>query len=513
MKIPTERTLCIACSFLLFMILMAGCTRQDFLAEGRVVIGIEGNPTDLDPRTATDAYSTRIDSLLYNGLVRLDPAARIQPDLAIDYHIPNPTTYIFRIRKGVRFHNGKPLTARDVQYTFHSILGPELGSARASIFQVIKEITVEPDNIVRFTLKEPYAAFLNSLTTGIVPHSSGADEDGLPPGTGPFRLKEFRRGDRVVLGANPDYFEGPPRIREVIFRVIPSDSTRVMELERGGVHFLFNAVPPDILPVVRSRDNLRIIRKPGTSYSYLGFNFEDPILSDRRVREAIARSVHREAIIKELIRGCARAASGLLDPGNWAFHGDVARYEYDPQRAKALLDQAGYPDPDGEGPEMRFTLGYKTSQDKLRIRIAEVIRRDLEAVGIGIDLRSYEWGTFFSDIRRGNFQLYSLTWVGVTDPDIYYYIFHSDSLPPEGANRGRYSHPFLDQLLEEGRRTTDPERRKHVYRKVQEIVAREIPYVSLWHNDDIVVLREEIKGFEVYPGGDLHSLKRVIIEK
>ena len=496
----------------LFSLWSVGCSQRDVLREGELVIGIEGNPTDLDPRTATDAYSARINSLMYNGLVRLDPSAMIEPDLVQEIQIPEPTTYLFRLRKGVKFHNGKPLTSRDVRSTFLSILEPGLGSPRASTLKVIKEITIEDEYTVRFSLREPYAAFLNSLTTGIVPEGTENNPGMPPPGTGPFLLEEFQRGDRVVLRANGDYFEGPPRVQRVVFRVIPSDSTRVMELEQGGVHLLYNAVPPDILPVVNSRDDVAIIRNPGTSYSYLGFNLRDPVLADRRVREAIARAINRDSIIQDLLRGYARAARGLLDPGNWAYAGDVPQLGYDPERSRRLLDEAGFPDPDGEGPENRFTLQYKTSQDKLRIRIAEVIRRDLEAVGIGVDLRVFEWGTFFSDIHKGNFQLYSLTWVGITDPDIYYYIFHSKSLPPAGANRGGYSNASLDRLLETGRREIKTERRKQAYHKVQEILAREIPYVSLWHSDDVVVLRKEIKGFTIFPGGDLHSLKKVTIE-
>lgn len=489
-----------------------GCSQRDVLREGELVIGIEGNPTDLDPRTATDAYSARINSLMYNGLVRLDPSAMIEPDLAREIQIPEPTTYLFHLREGVRFHDGKPLTARDVRSTYLSILDPGLGSPRASTLKVIEEITVEGEYTIRFSLREPYAAFLNSLTTGIVPEGTEKNPRMPPPGTGPFLLEEFQRGDRMVLLANPDYFEGPPRVQRVVFRVIPSDSTRVMELERGGVHLLYNAIPPDILPVLSSRDDIVIIRNPGTSYSYLGFNLRDPVLADQRVREAIARAINRDSVIQDLLRGYARAARGLLAPGNWAYAGDVPQFGYDPERSRRLLDEAGFPDPDGEGPENRFILQYKTSQDKLRIRIAEVIRRDLEAVGIGVDLRIFEWGTFFSDIHKGNFQLYSLTWVGITDPDIFYYIFHSKSLPPEGANRGGYSNASLDRLLESGRREIKMERRKKVYHQAQKILAREVPYVSLWHNDDVVVLRKEIKGFTIFPGGDLHSLKNVTIE-
>ena len=235
------------------------------------------------------------------------------------------------------------------------------------------------------------------------------------------------------------------------------------------------------------------------------------MLSNFQVRKALALAIDRQAIIRDLLRGLARPASGVLAPSHWAYHGQVAQYAFDPARARRLLDEAGYPDPDGDGPEKRFVLSYKTSQDRLRIRIAEVIGKYLEAVGIGVEIRSYEWGTFFADIRNGNFQLFSLTWVGVTEPDIYHYVFHSRSLPPDGANRGGYANPGLDRLLEQGRRETDSEKRREVYARVQEIVAGDLPYISLWHNEEVAVLSREIRGFQVYPGGDLISLQQVRI--
>lgn len=490
---------------------LAACSSPNPLQQGILVVGIEGNPTDLDPRTATDAYSNRIDSLVYNGLIRLGPKAEILPDLAQGYEIKDPLTYIFHLRKGVRFHQGKGFNARDVQYTLQSILDPKLGSTRASTFRVIQAIEAPDEDTVIFKLKEPYAALLNALTTGIVPVPDGRGETGPPPGTGPFRLREFRRGEKVVLEANPDYFAGPPEIKQVVFRVIPNDTTRVMEIEKGGINLLYNAVPPDLLPLLEADQKLQIVRAEGTSYSYLGLNLRDPVLSNFQVRKALALAIDRQAIIRDLLRGLARPASGVLAPSHWAYHGQVAQYAFDPARARRLLDEAGYPDPDGDGPEKRFVLSYKTSQDRLRIRIAEVIGKYLEAVGIGVEIRSYEWGTFFADIRNGNFQLFSLTWVGVTEPDIYHYVFHSRSLPPDGANRGGYANPGLDRLLEQGRRETDSEKRREVYARVQEIVAGDLPYISLWHNEEVAVLSREIRGFQVYPGGDLISLQQVRI--
>jgi peptide/nickel transport system substrate-binding protein len=197
---------------------------------------------------------------------------------------------------------------------------------------------------------------------------------------------------------------------------------------------------------------------------------------------------------------------------NWAYYGDVPTYDYDPQRSRELLDRAGYPDPDGEGPEMRFTLMFKTSQDELRKRIASALQQQLKEVGIGMNVRSYEWGTFYGDIKSGNFQIYTLSWVGVTDPDIYYYVFHSSNIPPHGANRGRYRNPVMDTLLEDARKTLDLATRKHYYARVQKILAKDSPYVSLWHYENVVVMAKNVHGFILDPRGDLFSLKDVWVE-
>jgi peptide/nickel transport system substrate-binding protein len=298
--------------------------------------------------------------------------------------------------------------------------------------------------------------------------------------------------------------DGPPPTPRLVFKVFPEDTVRLLALKKGDVQFVLNALPPDALDVLADDPHLVIERAPGTNYSYLGFNLTDPVLKVHAVREAIARAIDREAIIAGVYRGQARPATGLLPPGHWAYNGDVATYPYDPERARRLLDQAGFPDP--EGPAPRFTLSYKTSQNELTRRIGEVLQEQLSRVGIAVQVRAYEWGTFYADIKRGNFQLYTLSWVGIADPDIYRNVFHSASVPPEGANRGRYANPELDVLLAAARRATDRTERKALYAKVQRIVARDLPYVSLWHPDAVLVRDRRLTGFKLTPSGDYTSL-------
>jgi peptide/nickel transport system substrate-binding protein len=310
----------------------------------------------------------------------------------------------------------------------------------------------------------------------------------------------------VALRAFPDYSLGKaPSVKNLFFRIIPDESTRLLELSKGNIDLLQNAFPPDILPRLHKNPNLKVANALGTTYSYMGMNLTDPILSQRSVREAIGHAIDKEKITKYIFLGLATPASGLLTDRHWAYAPTKA-YAYDPKRAAQILDDAGYlKDPSGT----RFRLIYKTSQNELGRRVAEVIQEQLAQIGIAVTIRSYEWGTFFSDIKSGNFQLFSLQWVGINDPDIFYELFHSQSVPPNGSNRVRFKNERIDQLVSDGRVLIDLEKRKLVYKEVQEILSEEIPYISLWHTKNVAVMKKGVVGYTLYPNGDFYSLKDV----
>ena len=294
----------------------------------------------------------------------------------------------------------------------------------------------------------------------------------------------------------------------LIFRILPEETIRVLELESGGVDFLQNAFSPDILPRFVKNKRLVIRKRLGTNFTYIGFNLSDPILSKLEVRRAIAHAIDRRPIVRFIHKGLVQEADSLLPPDHWAHKKGLPNYAHRPELAMKLLDAAGYPDPDGPGPEPRFTLVYKTSQNELGRRIATVFGHQLARVGIKMKIRSYEWGTFFGDIRNGNFQLYSLTWVGISDPDIYRYIFHSRFTPPAGLNRGRYQNARVDALLEEAQQSADTNIRARAYGEAQRILGRELPYINLWHSMNVAVFDRRISGYRVYPDADFISLAR-----
>ena len=500
--------------FLLFVIVLVptACGQGDQNDLKILTVGLEANPTHLDPRFSLDVASARVTQLVFNGLLRKDRRSQIVPDLALRWEHPEPTIYVFHLRQDVQFHNGQPFTSADVAYTFRSILDSTLGSPKLGSYQVIQEIETPDPQTVVFHLKEPFAPFLAQMVAPIVPHQAGKEIAHFrehPIGTGPFQFEDFRSDERVELSAYAEYHEGRPKLDRVVYRIIPDGTVRRLELERGGLDLVVNALLPESLERLATRPHLKIERAPGTNFTYLGFNLQDPILSRPKVRLAFAHAIDRAAIIQHVLKGLARPARSLLAETHWAHAGDVATYPYDPDRARQLLDEAGLQDPDGPGPEPRFRLVFKTSQNEVRRQVAEVIQAQLQQLGVEVQIRSFEWGTFFSDIRSGNFQIFALTWVGVLDPDIYHYIFHSSSVPPSGANRGRYLNPEMDRLLEEGRRLLDLQARKGIYDQVQQILAQDLPYLSLWHSTHVAVMRKEVQGFELYPDESMRTLKEV----
>lgn len=487
-----------------FQILLFGCPRSSPVPpKSTLVVALEASPTQLDPRYATDAYSERISQLLYNGLVDLDPRGEIVPSLAEQWKVEEDRIYTFLLRSGVRFHDGSLLQASDVRYTYESILAAGQPSPHQSLYAVIERIETPDNRTVRFVLKQPHAPFLLSLTRGIVPRhlaeSSAESFASDPVGTGPFAFVRWVHDAFVELKSNPDYFEGAPKMSKILFRIIPEEGTRLLELLAGNIDLVVNALSPDLLDQVDQDPRLRILRGEGSSYSYLGFNLADPILKDLRVRRAIAHAIDRPGIVKNILRDTATLASGLLPPYHWASQSDLPQYHYAPEESRRLLKATGIPLP--------IRLSFKTSQDAVARRVAEAMQHQLAQVGIDLDLRTYEWGTFYADIKSGRFQLYTLRWIGITDPDIYHRIFHSDSLPPNGANRGRYINREVDRLLLEGRTALDRSKRRRIYHRVQQILAEELPYVSLWYNHNVVIIKRNIEGFVLYPAGDLTSLK------
>jgi len=500
-------------SFLIVIsLLLLGCGRRE--EEGALKVALEAAPVNLDPRIGTDLASARVHELVFNRLVTTDIHSEIIPELAERVELSGDRIYIFHLRRGVRFHDGHELTSADVRYTFESLLSPDFISVKKHHFKIVERIETPDRYTVKFILKKPFSSFLiNIAGVGIVPAGAGKDFSHHPIGTGPFRLMTYREDEELVFSRFDHYFEGKPKLKRLVLKIIPDATTRMLALEKGEVDLIINALPPDMVMVLAKKHGLNLITAPGCNYTYLGFNFRDKLIKRKAIREAIAYAINRDEIIRTLLGGLAEKADGILARGNWAYEGDVAHYPYDPERAKRVLDEAGFPDPDGEGPAPRITLTLKVSNNKLSRDLATVFASELARVGIRLNIRSYEWQTFYSDIIKGNFQIYLLRFIGATDPDIYRYCFHSGSVPPNGANRGAYSNPRLDKLIEKAMITLDKKERKRLYSEIQKIVAEDLPYVSLWHNKNFALFRDGITNLILYPNANFKYLKDVVIKR
>jgi peptide/nickel transport system substrate-binding protein len=483
--------------------------------DGELIVAVQSAPNNLDPRVGTDEVSQRVSQLVFSYLMSLDENLRVVPVLAERLENPDPLTYIVRLRRGVTFHDGHELTSRDVVYTFTSLMAPDFISPRKGAYRLVDSITALDDYSVRFTLKEPFGSFPVQLVLPIVPDGAGPELRSFPIGTGPYRFLRYDVDDRVVLTAFEGYYDGLPNNPGVVLKVVPDSTMRGLELQKGTVDIVINDIDPDIAHQLEEDRSLRVVTGPGTDYQYIGLNMRDPLLSDRRVRHAIAYAIDRQAIVDYLRRGQAQPAVSLLPPVSWAFEPDVRAFPQDRARAKQLLDEAGYRDPDGEGPRPRISLSLKVSTNEFQRLQATVIQQNLRDVGIEVDVRSYEFATLYADVLKGNFQMCTLQWVGgaVADPDILRRVFHSQQVPPNGFNRGHYSNPEVDRALDRAQLSNDEAERKRLYAIAQRLVAADVPYVSLWTKTNVAVMQATIGGLRLVPTADFSVLKDVFRRK
>ncbi|MEX2270400.1 MAG: ABC transporter substrate-binding protein [Vicinamibacterales bacterium] len=494
---------------MLAVLALAACSQGRAYPLGVIVVATLNAPSNFDPRTGSLEADQKIHQMLYNSVVKIDDQLQVVPELAETLTNPEPTKYVATIRKGVRFHDGRALTARDVAFTFNSFLDPNFTSPKKGAYRLLASVRAVDDYTVEFTLKEPFGSFPINLVMGIVPDGSPASIARQPIGTGPYKFTSYLPDDRTILAPNMDYWEGPPANDGVVLKVVPDETMRGLELRKGSADIVVNDLAPDIIHTMVQEGKVAVKTSPGVDYAYIGFNLRDPLLQDVRVRQAIGFAVDRQAIVEYLRRGMASIASGVIPPLSWAYADDTFKFTFDPARARQLLDEAGYRDPDGDGPQPRMRLTLKTSTSEIYRVQAAVIQRDLANVGIDLELRSMELATLFGDIIGGNVQLYTLQWVGVTDPDMLRRVFHSREVSPAGVNRGHYKNSQVDALIDRATRSTNDAERKQLFTEVQRIVARDAPYVGLWYKTNVAVYQPSLEGVTLSPIADYTFLRHV----
>lgn len=474
-----------------------------------LVIGWEQVPRTFDPRYAVDAESQYLEDLMHCALIGYQPDGTMIGELAKTWKWVNDKTLELELNTSARFGDGSLVTADDVKATYDFFLkkDPKQVSPRAGAFKFIKEITASK-NKVTFHLTQADATFVTNLIVGILPtklaQSEMFESNTKIQGCGPFTLESVSLAG-LKLKANQSFSLGEKAKTPFIeIKVIKDENTRLSKLRNGELDICQNNISLNSIETVKNNyKTLKVITLPALKTSYIGFNFQDNILKNIKVRQAISLAVNRQDIIQYLLKGMATPANTMLPPNNSFYNNSLPSSAYDPEKAKKLLDEAGYPLAKGQ----RFSLSYKTTNNETRIGIARTIASDLAKVGIKVHVQPLEWGRFKEDIEKGHVQLWGLNWIGFKDPDIYRYAFATESFAPHGGNRGRFSHPELDTLLEHARLSTDEEIRKKDYFKIQELIYEQAPYAFLFHEDNYAVIQDNIENFQLYVDGRYSSLK------
>ncbi len=500
-----------------------GSAYGDIMVEGSI-----GDASNLIPLLASDSTSHGIAGMVYNGLVKYDKDLHIVGDLASAWEISRDGLVItFHLRKDVKWHDGRPFTAADVLFTYQATIDPRTPTAYAGDFLKVKKAEILDAHTFRATYDKPFAPALMSWSSAILPRHLLAGKDIAksklarhPVGTGPYMFKEWVSGQKIVLAANPDYFEGRPYIDGYILRIIPDMATMFLELRARGIDRM-GLSPLQFTRQTENnlfRKNFNKYRYLSFSYTYLGYNLQKPLFADKRVRQAISHMINREEIIQGVLLGLGQVATGPYKPGTWAQNDRVKKYPYDPQLARELLAEAGWKDTNGDGildkDGQPFTFEIITNQgNDVRSKCAEIIQRRLAEVGIIVKIRVIEWAAFVNDfINKRKFDATLLGWTIPLDPDIYD-VWHSSKTAPEELNFVSYKNKEVDELLEKGRSTFNQEARKKCYDRIQEILAEEQPYAFLYAPDALPIIDARIRGVEPAPLGIGHNFIKWYVPK
>jgi peptide/nickel transport system substrate-binding protein len=478
----------------------------------KLTLALEDSVRTFDPRQSVDANSQYVEDLVHCSLITFDAEGHSVPGIAaaLPRWIKDDTLEI-SLRDGLRFSDGSPLTAQDVSATYQSLLTGR-GLARSGSFATLSSIKVKDQKTLEFRLKEPDASFITNLVVGILPAKSAQEKliDPLKlPTCGPYRLKSIDI-NTIVLEKNPQYSgSDAPKLELLELKIVKNEKTRFAKLQTGEIDLVQNSISRDTVKAIEKKNpRLSVIRRPGLKTTYLGFNLRDPLTGSLAVREAIAYAIQKQEIIDIILGGMATPANTLLPTQSPFYDSSLKPRTQDLERAKKILDAAGFP---MKG-EARFELSFKTTTDITRISVAKAIASQLKKVGIKVKVEPMEWGRFKQDVDAGRVQLWSLNWVGFKDPDIYRHAFATDSFPPNGANRGWYTNPALDTLLKKGRSTNNREERVNIYKEIQQLVDKDLPYVFLWHEDNFAVVNRGLQGFTLFADGRYASLRQAYFQ-
>lgn len=514
---------------LLLSIFLAGCSSGNFEATGaqtseesesggNFIIGSTGAPTTFNSLYSFDTASSDIIGFVFNGLLKTNENLEFEGDLAKDWEVSEDgLTWTFNLKEGVKFHDGVELTAEDVVFTYSIPLHEDYTGPRGSSFEKIKSIEAAGDYTVKVTLKEPYAPFLAINTYAILPKHILEDvpvaklaEDPFntesPIGTGPFKFVEWKQGQYVEVEANEDYFEGRPNFDSITYKTIPDSNALLAQLQAGDIQYM--SVQSEDLATAEQlaeQGKIKLETGPSLAYTYLGWNQQNPLFQDKKVRQALTHAINREDVVEGVLDGDGKLANSHALPSSWSYTDDVPVFDYDPEAAKKLLAEAGWEDTDGDGildkdgKPFEFTLNT-TQGNKAREKISVVVQQQLKEIGIKATPKTLEHSAFVNANMDWNYEANVNGWNLGSDPDPsnIFSSKHIEEGKAHGLNYTHHSNPELDKLLDENVRALDQEERKVILHDAYKLIAEDQPYTFLYYPNLHYALPTNLEGFKFH---------------
>ena len=482
---------------------------------GLLRVGLDVDADSLDPRLTKNTSGFRIKELAFNGLVAINPDYSPVADVAERWDNPDDKTWVFHLRSGVKFHDGSELTAADVKFTYESVLDQAFNSPFRAFYLSVDKVDATDKNTVTFMLKAPFAPFLSYMDLAIVPEAAvqklGKDFGTKPVGTGPFKVDRWASGDTIELSANDSFYGGRANLDRVRVKVVPDNSGRVVGLESGDLDFVQSPVSPQDVARVQSAGKLKVERTPAAGYTYINLNCADPILADKKVRQALSHLVNKQQIIDTIYKGIGKPANGPIVPGMWAYSADVPSYEYDPSKASQLLDDAGWKAGASDGIRVKdgqkLSLTVRThSEDPDRKQLIQVLQSEFQKVGIEASTNTVEFPAFFQDVQDGKYQVGVIGWLNLSDPDrATFRQFTVDGT----ANYGKYKNDQVDKLLKDARTTLDQPKAKTMYADAVKQIVDDAPYIFVQYQEYIAMYSPKVQGYVVNPVANWLSYRKV----
>lgn len=483
---------------------------------GTLRVGIDVDAGTGDTRLMRDTSAARLKELVYSGLIWMKPDFTPAPQLAESWENPDPKTWIFKLRKGVKFHNGQEFKAADVKYTFDTELDEKTAAPNRAFYTPIQKTEVVDDYTVKFTLDAPYGPFLTYMDLGILPkaaaEAAGTEFGNKPIGTGPFKLVSWKRGDTIELEVNADYFEGRPKLDKITLKIVPDNSARVVALEAGDLDLVLSPLSPQDVTRMATKAGFKVNRIPAAGYTYISLNTSDPILADVKVRQAISFLVNRQQITDTIYKGIGKVAKGPIPPGMWAYTEDLPSYDYSATKAAQLLDDAGWKaGADGKrvkgGQPLKLTLRTHT-EDPDRRQVIEVLQAEFTKVGIQADTAVNDFPTMLNDMTASKYQIAVIGWLNLANPDRA--MFRQFTIGGAG-NYGKYNNPDVDKLIKDARTTLDQTAAKALYVKASQQIVQDAPYIFLQYQEYITIHSTKVNGFVMNPVQYFGAIKDVTL--